>query len=192
MSSSPDRYEFCPYSYTPTPHGGRPEGPLSRRPSHLQVPDETPSRTPTPTQYEFIMTTGDESASSAKQKLKTVRSHVMKNYLHQQQQQQRQGRASSSDRRKAKQRTRTSRSTSRESEYSLATTEGGLPGSLGIGALFAGISLTEPFGGQETPSHSSSSESSPCRRDPKPWCFCCPVSDRVTDFFLQVTSSVSL
>ncbi|KAF2036582.1 hypothetical protein EK21DRAFT_83537 [Setomelanomma holmii] len=38
------------------------------------------------TQYAFIMQTGDESSTTVKKKLKTVRSHVMKNYLHQQQQ----------------------------------------------------------------------------------------------------------
>ncbi|KAH7093119.1 hypothetical protein FB567DRAFT_166360 [Paraphoma chrysanthemicola] len=40
----------------------------------------------TNTQYAFIMQTGDESSTAVKNKLKTVRSHVMKNYLHQQQQ----------------------------------------------------------------------------------------------------------
>ncbi|KAH7083168.1 hypothetical protein BKA63DRAFT_584429 [Paraphoma chrysanthemicola] len=39
----------------------------------------------TNTQYAFIMQTGDVSSAAVKNKLKTVRSHVMKNYLHQQQ-----------------------------------------------------------------------------------------------------------
>lgn len=152
MTNSPDHYEFTSYFSIPTNDQGG--GSTTPRSDHLHVPEHKPpsSRTPSPTQYEFIMTTGDESASSARQKLKTVRSHVMKNYLHHQQQQQQQCQGgpsgqtlsrAGSERRKAKQRTRSSRSASRETDHGSMTVEGGIPG-IEIGALFAGASFTEP------------------------------------------------
>lgn len=74
------------------------------------------SRRSSETQYEFIMQTGDDNSKAMKQKLKTVRSHVMKNYLHQQQQRQNVGEGTGSsvlkERRKSKQRARQSRSSS--------------------------------------------------------------------------------
>lgn len=75
-----------------------------------------PSRAPSSTQYAFIVQTGDESSTTMKGKLKTVRSHVMKNYLHQQQQRQNSKSSSrsrnSTERRKGKTCARRSRSTS--------------------------------------------------------------------------------
>ncbi|KAF2812302.1 uncharacterized protein BDZ99DRAFT_461035 [Mytilinidion resinicola] len=49
-----------------------------------------PSPVPS-TQYQFITTTGEEDSATSKRKLKTVRSHVMRNFLQQQQQQRRAG-----------------------------------------------------------------------------------------------------
>ena len=74
------------------------------------------------THYEFISHSGTDDAT-AKQKLKTVRSHVMRNYLHQQQQ--RSGVSSNpvaNERRQSKQRTRSSRSNSQETDKSLSPT----------------------------------------------------------------------
>lgn len=76
---------------------------------------------PTTTRYEFIVHTGVEDAS-AKQKLKTVRSHVMRNYLHQQQLQS--GHSSDSavsERRHSKQRARSYRSASRDTNTSTSS-----------------------------------------------------------------------
>lgn len=97
-------------------------------PRQAEVPQPLASGAPLPTQYEFIMQTGDENTATTKKKLKTVRSHVMKNYLQQQQHQQQQGRqsygsasssfAASTDRRREKQRARSSRSESRDTEGS--------------------------------------------------------------------------
>ncbi|KAJ4295590.1 hypothetical protein N0V90_007603 [Kalmusia sp. IMI 367209] len=91
----------------------------------------SPRPTPVPTQYEFISHEGGRDAS-AKQKLKTVRSHVMRNYLHQQQQQQQQQQQSgrsgpssksvASERRQAKERARSSRSASRGTDASISPT----------------------------------------------------------------------
>ena len=124
----------------------------NQTPRSSQPPQPSRAGTTTPTQYEFIMTTGEESATTARQKLKTIRSHVMKNYLTQQQ---RQGSGETSlsvaqsERRKGKQRARSSRSPSYETESSplgssypratnTITTE--------IGLLFSGFSTgsTEP------------------------------------------------
>jgi len=83
------------------------------------------SQRPSDTQYEFIMQTGSERAESstaAKRKLRTVRSHVMRNYLHRQQN--RQGLNDSTiagpiaTRRQNKQLARRSRSTSFEDAQS--------------------------------------------------------------------------
>ncbi|KAL5418342.1 hypothetical protein PMIN03_001064 [Paraphaeosphaeria minitans] len=74
------------------------------------------SQSPATTHYEFIAHTGIEDAS-AKQKLKTVRSHVMRNYLHQQQRHS--GQSSKfivSERRQSKQRARSSRSASQDAD----------------------------------------------------------------------------
>lgn len=118
----------------------------------LDVPQKTTSGASSPTQYEFIMSTGDESATAARQKLKTVRSHVMKNYL--QQQQQKQGRASkdmafsaTGERRKSKQRARSNRSASQEFDQHQPVQRGEHPASFGIGSLFAGVSLVDSFAG---------------------------------------------
>ncbi|KAF2449517.1 hypothetical protein P171DRAFT_480596 [Karstenula rhodostoma CBS 690.94] len=74
------------------------------------------SRSPATTHYEFIAHTGIEDAS-AKQNLKTVRSHVMRNYLHQQQRQSGQSSKSAvSERRQSKQRARSSRSASKDTD----------------------------------------------------------------------------
>lgn len=85
-------------------------------PPSLNVPHRPPSRLVSETQYEFIMQSGAESATATKQKLKTVRSHVMKNYLHQQQYRNETGDplypVKTKTRRRSKQRARSSRSTS--------------------------------------------------------------------------------
>jgi hypothetical protein len=98
-------------------------------PRQAASPKPPTTGAPPPTQYEFIMQTGDESTATTKKKLKTVRSHVMKNYLQQQQQQGRQLKGSDSlssaagtDRRKGKQRARSSRSGSQDTESSTSPT----------------------------------------------------------------------
>lgn len=140
MDKSPDRNTPSPFiSYSP---GGQPRNQGSDR---LDVPERPPSRTPSPTQYAFITSTGDEGATAARQKLKTVRSHVMKNYL---QQQQRQGQgAASSDRRKGKQRARSSRSNSHEVESNTVSPARSdrISSMAEIGSLFSGFSLANPF-----------------------------------------------
>ncbi|KAF2734246.1 hypothetical protein EJ04DRAFT_552793 [Polyplosphaeria fusca] len=140
MADSPDQEA----SYSPSE--GRP-------PSTLGVPQQTPSRSTSPTQYEFIMTTGDESATTRKKNLKTVRSQVMKNFLAQQQQ--RQGRApgessKASDRRRDKQRARSSRSASREYQHgqspaSPAISEGAFSIATQAGPLLSDFSYSDPF-----------------------------------------------
>jgi hypothetical protein len=112
--------------------------------TQLQVPGHESSGASPPTRYEFIMSTGDESAAATKQNLKTVRSHVMKNYL-QQQQQQRYGYeiAESSaaaihrERRRGKENFRSSRSASREIEHSPIDSEGGRVGRVEVGSSTA-------------------------------------------------------
>lgn len=131
-------------------------------PSSLGVPESAPTRTTSPTQYQFIMQTGDESVATAKQNLKTVRSHVMKNYLHQQQQRQSgvSGEGSfataSGTKREEKQRARSARSASRESRQgagSPAVSEGGRErsASTDVGSMFSALSFSIPFSG---PRHS--------------------------------------
>ncbi|KAF2642854.1 hypothetical protein P280DRAFT_478917 [Massarina eburnea CBS 473.64] len=131
----------------PTSHHPRPKAPQRAR-----------SSTVSPTQYEFIIQTGDESSATAKQKLKTVRSHVMKNYLHQQQHKQSKDSNDSSldtsktDRRRSKQRTRSSRSGSHETSFSsasptLSNTDLGLGISDEVGSLFSGFTLPMSFTG---------------------------------------------
>lgn len=56
----------------------------------MQATNIGPSPAPS-TQYQFITTTGEEDSATSKRKLKTVRSHVMRNFLQQQQQQRRAG-----------------------------------------------------------------------------------------------------
>ncbi|KAF2020527.1 hypothetical protein BU24DRAFT_487127 [Aaosphaeria arxii CBS 175.79] len=90
--------------------------------SQLEVPRSTSTRTPSPTQYEFVSLTGTEDPRTTRRKLKKVRSHVMKNYLHQQRQHS-QDRSSEdpisasvgSDRRKGKEMMRARESTGRKS-----------------------------------------------------------------------------
>lgn len=157
MANSPDQNPYS-YSAAPSPerHGGATAPARSNR---LEVPEKTPSRASSPTQYEFILNTGDESATTARQKLKTVRSHVMKNYL---QQQSRQGRgpgesslsAAQSERRKGKERARSSRSTSREHEQNPTPPNRERSSSVEIGALFSGFSLADPFSDHGRDQHS--------------------------------------
>lgn len=71
-SSSSQNFNFTTASYPIVPSTPQ----ASSRPS--------PS-----TQYQFITTTGEEDSATSKRKLKTVRSHVMRNFLSQQQQQRR-------------------------------------------------------------------------------------------------------
>ena len=131
----------------------------------LNPPKRAPSRTSPRTQYEFIMSTGDESATAAKQKLKTVRSHVMKNYL--QQQQQRQGRKvdpekdASRERRKGKQRVRsnTSRSRGSSAACSPSGSEGGHSGISDVRSLFSDFALASPFGESNTPEYFTAGKS---------------------------------
>ncbi|KAF2179217.1 hypothetical protein K469DRAFT_303958 [Zopfia rhizophila CBS 207.26] len=111
------------------------------------------------------MTTGDESAAAAKRKLKTVRSHVMKNYLQQQQRQGHSGDSSLSvatgDRRKGKQRARSSRSASREAErspISPAVSEGARSAVAELGSLFSGLSSYSPYTGKGADEQARSSE----------------------------------
>lgn len=75
------------------------------------------------TAYAFISQSGDETAATSKTKLKTVRSHVMKNYLKQRRKQGHSTKekgtgtiASGSGQRKEKEYRRTSRSVSRDIE----------------------------------------------------------------------------
>jgi len=96
----------------------------NQSPSNLDVPTQPLSRRTPDTKYEFIAQTGIESTTAVRQKLKTVRSHVMKNYLHQQQTRNEGGDSLHQDtvkvRRRSKQRTRCSRSTSRTDTQSPA------------------------------------------------------------------------
>jgi hypothetical protein len=153
MADLPDR-DIQSSFFASSPEKQTTEMPTPQRTGRLDIPDEAQSRSTTPTQYEFIMTTGDESATATKQKLKTVRSHVMKNYLQQQQQQRNiPGDSSLSvvggERRKGKQRARSSRSGSREMEHS--PTSPGYSNSISVttemGSLFSGFSTFNPFSG---------------------------------------------
>lgn len=150
MSRTPGKEPYTSnFAASPEDTAGE-DAPESR--DRLKVTGAVPSRTPSPTQYEFIMTTGEETSTATRQKLKTVRSHVMKNYL---QQQQRQGRSSgesslqvaSGDRRKGKQRARSSRSNSREqrSPVSSPASEEGSTATSHMGTLFSGFSQFKPF-----------------------------------------------
>ncbi|KAF2264644.1 hypothetical protein CC78DRAFT_601328 [Lojkania enalia] len=157
MADSPDPTTH--YTTSPSPSGGATAETAIEPPSELGVPEQPSSRPESPQQqYKFIMTTGDESATTRKRNLKTVRSQVMKNYLAQQQQ--RQGRgpneslsSGSSERRKEKQRARSSRSRSREvdSLRSLTVGERGTAGMPAIGSLPPRFSWASGFGGTEQP-----------------------------------------
>ena len=150
MDNSPDRNTS---PFVPHTSGGRAN---ERRSNRLEVPETPPSRASSPTQYAFITSTGDESAAVARQKLKTVRSHVMKNYL---QQQQRQGQSSgesllpqaNTERRKGKQRARSSRSNSREQEHIPASPAVSERSSqmAEMSTLFSGFSLANFSGDQQ-------------------------------------------
>ncbi|KAF2690329.1 hypothetical protein K458DRAFT_102146 [Lentithecium fluviatile CBS 122367] len=153
MAHSPPQDPWSPYLQS------SPESPLAD-PPQFEVPSRPKSSAPPPTQYEFITQTGDESAATTKQKLKTVRSHVMKNYLHQHQQQNRQTKGSSSsalatsaERRKGKQRARSSRSASRDTESPTSPTMSeGMRGrsasaSNDFGPTASGFVLPMPFSG---------------------------------------------
>ncbi|KAF2116401.1 hypothetical protein BDV96DRAFT_658682 [Lophiotrema nucula] len=155
MADSPDQHLSPLYP----PASPDPQGMEMPRTSRLEVPERAPSRSASPTQYEFIMSTGEENASTRKKNLKTVRSQVMKNYLAQQQQRQRRGSNEGlmstvgSERRKGKERARSSRSTSREvgdSSTSPTVSEGGLSVSADAGSVFSGFSWSMPFGGART------------------------------------------
>ncbi|KAF2471898.1 uncharacterized protein BDR25DRAFT_303260, partial [Lindgomyces ingoldianus] len=151
MAGSPDPNDFSQY-FASTPELQTADTPPGRQ-DRLGVPETVPSRSTSPTQYEFITTTGEESATASKQKLKTVRSHVMKNYLQQQK-----GRGSgepslspAAERRRGKQRARSSRSTSRETErVPISPTAEGRSVTAEVGSLFSGISsYTALIGGFE-------------------------------------------
>jgi hypothetical protein len=153
MADLPDR-DMQSSFFASSPEEQTTEMSTPQRTGGLDIPDEAKSRSTTPTQYEFIMTTGDESATATKQKLKTVRSHVMKNYLQQQQQQRNISGDSSlsvvgGERRKGKQRARSSRSGSRETEHSPISP--GYSNSISVttemGSLFSGFSTFNPFSG---------------------------------------------
>lgn len=126
---------------------------------------------PPPTQYEFITQTGDESTATTKKKLKTVRSHVMKNYLQQQQGRQAKGSgptaiaASTDSRRRGKQRTRSSRSVSRDTDSSTSPTlsEGmrARSSSTEFGRMDFGVPFPTPFSGSGYMAHTGLGMSSP-------------------------------
>lgn len=151
---------YSPPQHPHSPYFGSPTGSPSASQAALDIPNRSPAAASSSTQYEFIMQTGDESAAASKQKLKTVRSHVMKNYLHQQQQQAKASgssslKATSSDRRRSKQRVRSSRSNSREAESptSPAMSEGrrGRSASAEVSSMFSGFTLSLPFSGAAYP-----------------------------------------
>ncbi|PSN61015.1 hypothetical protein BS50DRAFT_625675 [Corynespora cassiicola Philippines] len=102
-----------------------------------------------PTQYEFIIQTGDENATVAKRNLKTVRSHVMKNYL----QQNRRGSidallpTANSERRIGRQPSRSRRSISRESLSTSSISNSSRSATVEVGSLFAGFSSSSLFPG---------------------------------------------
>jgi hypothetical protein len=160
MANSPNSRSHSPY-FTPSPEN---DG-VTLCPAWLDPPKRAPSRTSPRTQYEFIMSTGDESATSAKQKLKTVRSHVMKNYLHQQQQRQGQsGEASSRERRKAKQSVRSHRSLSRGSSACSPTeSEGGRSGTSDVRNLFSDFAFASPSGESSATDYFSTGKSKSSR-----------------------------
>lgn len=109
----------------------------------------SPGPLTSPVQYEFISNTGIEDEST-KKNLKTVRSHVMRHYLHQQQQRSRQSsNPVASERRRSKQRARSSRSASHENEEpsSSCTSQGVLDISAsGYAVPFDVASGTPPLG----------------------------------------------
>jgi len=110
------------------------------------------ARSESPTEYAFIMNTGNKSPAAARQDLREVRSHVMKVHLRRQQQK---GRgpsegllSASADRRKGKQRVRSSRSASRDSEDTISEnifSQPSYPSRKGIGMVFPGFSTLSPF-----------------------------------------------
>jgi hypothetical protein len=133
------------------------ENPMAT-PRNVEVPKPPTRHAPPPTRYEFIMQTGDESTATTKKKLKTVRSHVMKNYLQQQQQGRQANKSNSSSlgtsgdgRRTGKQRARASRSGSRDTESSTSPTlSDGLrarSSSTEFGHLDFGVPVPTPFPG---------------------------------------------
>ena len=180
MSLSPEQKAYSSY-FAMSPRANT-DPAYSPRSPHLEIPQRAASRTSSPTQYEFIMSTGDESATTARQKLKTVRSHVMKNYL-QQQQQQRQGRGSkdiafpgaAGDRRQSKQRTRSNRSASQEFDQTQPVHGMGTPACFSIGTLFAGVSLIDSFAGHRTEYHGM------CNT-----IFLCPINKRMRWLILTI------
>lgn len=152
MTHSPGQSPWSPtfQSVMESPLAGPPQVKISKPPT---------GGAPPPTQYEFITQTGDESTATTKKKLKTVRSHVMKNYLHQQQQQQGQqlkgcgpaSFATPADRRRGKQRARSSRSASQDTDSSTSPTisEGITPRSTSteFGLVDFGVPVPTPFSG---------------------------------------------
>ncbi|KAF1998326.1 hypothetical protein P154DRAFT_578145 [Amniculicola lignicola CBS 123094] len=118
--------------------------------------------------FEFIVNTGEESDTAAKQKLKTVRSHVMKNYLAKQERLMTGGVGDSpkGDGRKGKRRTRPSRSTSQEADglMDLAEEEG-LFVTAEMGYLFSGFSLAVPLPGGQVKDSISSNRKQPFALD---------------------------
>jgi hypothetical protein len=126
-------------------------------PRESATAEQLPFGTNPPIQYEFIVQTGDESTATTKRKLKTVRSHVMKNYL------QHKGSSSSSlaTRRIGKQRARSSRSQSRDTEGS--TSPGGMrarsaSASTELGPTSSATFIPTPLGGSANITHANHGE----------------------------------
>ncbi|KAF1952571.1 hypothetical protein CC80DRAFT_552383 [Byssothecium circinans] len=167
MDNSPHQAPHSPY-FAPSPE----EQPTLYQPQQPKRPRRSPSATSSSrTRYQFIMQTGDESSATAKQKLKTVRSHVMKNYLHQQHNKQSKETGegsiatSSSDRRRSKQRARNNRSGSPETNFFLSSAspptpnaDDALPVMGEIGGTFSEFSLPMPYASDAYASQSDSAQ----------------------------------
>lgn len=110
------------------------------------------SRSTSPTEYAFIMNTGNKSPAATRQDLREVRSHVMKVHLRRQQQKGRETGdgllSAAGDRRKGKQHTRSSRSNSLEMEEGIMNSplsQGSVPQRVCIGMVFPGFCTLTPL-----------------------------------------------
>jgi hypothetical protein len=151
MALSVDLYDYTSYfALSPRAHT---EPALSPSPPLVDMSQKPALKRRSQTQYEFITMTADESAKTARQKLKTVRSHVMKNYMqhHQPQRHRRESKGVSPgiDMRKSKRRRRSIGSPYPEFEPTLSAHHScfDTSASVGPGALLPGASLAPSFSG---------------------------------------------
>jgi hypothetical protein len=159
MSTSPVQNDLS-YYFVSSPDYQTDAAAFSKS-SHTGISPGTPSILSPPTQYEFIMSNGYETTTSARKKLKTVRSHVMKNYLHQKLQKRGSQHTSISctneRRRKVKQWSRSSQSSSENGGQSPRSSDSECQSAVGASTLITGLSLADPFTfyGEDRSSHLS-------------------------------------